>query len=179
MKTNVIIITGQIAALKTTLAKSLAEDLSAVALCKDDVKEILSEVITAKTRKENQDLSKAAVLLMEHQLLKIISFVSQIIIEANFKEAEYDRLIQTLNEKNITHQTFYLYGTFDVLYERYLKRFDGLHETHKSMGKIAEDNFKASMAYYHAIYKDKPSVIQIDTSIYDETLYKSIKTRVM
>ena len=177
MKHKVIIITGQLAALKTTLAKRLAIDCSAILISKDRIKELLSEKIITNTRAENKHLSEATFLLMKDQLVSIEPFVNLVIIEANFKEHEYNQLITDLKRKDVAYKTFYLHGTFEVLYERYLKRLNTLHETHQSMGLISRSKFKASMVYYDKVYKKKDQVEAIDTTLFNESLYQKIRKR--
>ena len=176
LRQKVIIITGQLAALKSTVAKRLANDFSAVFISKDFLKERLAEKIKAPTRESNKQLSAATFLVMKDQLMSVVPIVDVVIIEANFKEHEYNQLIADLHHKKVLYKTIYLYAGFDVLYERYLKRYNTLHHTHKSMGVISPTLFKASMQYYDEVYKNKDKVEAIDTSLYNETVYQKIKS---
>lgn len=175
MKFQVIIITGQIAALKTTIAKQLAEDLSAYLLCKDEIKEHLSKTIHTSNRAENLSLSKTTFSLMHFMLTSLIKHMIPIIIEANFKEDEYDELVKTLKENNISYNTLYFFGTFEVLYNRYLKRLDTINPIHKSMGIISKNDFQESMNYYHQTYKKYVEVIAVDTTNFSDKDYNKIK----
>ena len=175
MKPHVIIITGQSAALKTTTARQLTRDFSAYLLCKDDLKETLAESVKPTDRNENLRLSATTVALMTHLLDTLIPYIKPIIIEANFKEEAYLRLLKILSEANASHKTIYCFATFEVLYRRYLERFETVHETHKSMGLIEETAFRASMADYEAIYRKHAGLIRLDTTHFDAQEYASLK----
>jgi predicted kinase len=177
MKSQVIIITGQLAALKTTIAKKLAEDLSAFLLCKDEIKEHLANSIKTFNREENLNLSKTTVSLMQFMLLNMISHVKTIITEANFKKDEYESLIAVLKEKKVPFITIYCHGTLDSLYNRYLKRLETINEVHKSMGLISKDGFQSSMTYYHQVYNEMDDIISVDTTVFNNEDYTEIKDR--
>ena len=56
---KVIIITGHLAALKSTISKSLSSDFKIVVLNKDTIKEVLGDTIGFSNREDNLKLSKA------------------------------------------------------------------------------------------------------------------------
>lgn len=179
MKYQVIIITGQIAALKTTIAKQLANDLSAYLICKDEIKEHLAKSIHTSNREENLALSKTTVSLMQFMLLSLIKYMSPIIIEANFKNDEYINLLDSLEINNVSYVTIYCFGTFRALYNRYLERLTTVNPIHKSMGLINEEAFKKSMDYYHEIYSEIDQLIRVDTTIFTNEDYNKIRKHFM
>jgi predicted kinase len=61
---QLIIITGDLAAMKSTLSKKIGNDLNIVCLNKDDIKEILGDSIGYQNREENLKLSYATFELM-------------------------------------------------------------------------------------------------------------------
>ena len=60
MKKRTVLITGDLAAGKTTFAKKLSKHLGIDAICKDEIKEILAETVGFSNRAENKRLSQAA-----------------------------------------------------------------------------------------------------------------------
>jgi RNase adaptor protein for sRNA GlmZ degradation len=177
MKYQVIIITGQIAALKTTIARKLEKDLQAYLLCKDDIKEELAKNINTSNREENAVLSKVTVSMMQFFLLSMCKHINRIIIEANFKRGEYNNLIERLKASNISYITFYFHGSFQSLYNRYLRRLETINPIHRSMGLINEKEFQESMEYYHEIYHNKNDIITIDTTDFTNEDYEALKDR--
>ncbi|MFH5882408.1 MAG: hypothetical protein ACNA7U_06010 [Candidatus Izemoplasmataceae bacterium] len=171
MKPKVIIITGQIAALKSTIAEKLANDFSAFLLCKDLIKEQIAFYVKTRNREENLGLSKASVALMNILVSSLLPHVETIIVEANFKKDEYLNLIQTLDSKNIHYKTIYCYGEMNILYKRYLNRLPHLNQTHQAMGLISENQFLDSMQYYNNVFGSLNSIISLDTSYFNDEVY--------
>lgn len=172
---QVLIITGQLASLKTTIAKKLATDLKALLLCKDDLKEALAQSIKTTSREENKALSNATFHVMHEVLLKSLIHDNPVILEGNFKENEYHTLITSLNHADIQSVTLYLHGESEALYNRYLKREINRHETHRSMGTMNKDTFIASMQYYEDVYTKLESIDKIDTTVFTDKDYEALK----
>lgn len=172
---HVLIITGQLASLKTTIAKRLATDLKALLLCKDDLKEALAKSIKVSSREENIALSKATFHMMHEVLLKSLIHDNPVIIEGNFKEDEYKILRESLNHTDILVITLYLYGESDELYARYLKREISRHAIHRSTGTMNKDTFAESMHYYDQVYNQFESIEKIDTTVFNDEDYQSLK----
>jgi adenylylsulfate kinase-like enzyme len=63
---KLILITGDLAAGKSTLAKKLSEKLNTLCFTKDVLKEILSDDIGFSNRQENKKLSIASISVMNH-----------------------------------------------------------------------------------------------------------------
>ena len=64
---KLILITGDLAAGKSTLAKKLSQNLNALYFTKDVLKEILSDTVGFSNRQENKKLSIASVSIMKHR----------------------------------------------------------------------------------------------------------------
>ncbi|MFP4287005.1 MAG: AAA family ATPase [Candidatus Izemoplasmataceae bacterium] len=172
---HVLIITGQLASLKTTIAKRLATDLKALLLCKDDLKEALAKSIKTKTREENKTLSQATFNIMHEVLKKSLIHNHPVIVEGNFKADEYNLLKDSLNHMDITMITLYLHGNIDELYSRYLNREKSRHDTHKSIGTMNKSTFSESMDYYEGVYGTLKSIMKIDTTVFKEDDYQALK----
>lgn len=68
---RLLLITGDIAAGKTTFSNQLAQRYSVAVFQKDTIKEILGDNIGFRDREENKKLSNAAVQLMAHLFWQI------------------------------------------------------------------------------------------------------------
>ena len=81
---KLILITGDLAAGKSTLAKKLSQNLKILSFTKDVLKEVLSDVIGFSNRQENKKLSIASVDIMKHIFTQYAFLEQDLILEANF-----------------------------------------------------------------------------------------------
>jgi shikimate kinase len=145
---SLIIVTGFLATLKSTLSHQLGQALHIPVLNKDTIKEVLGDTIGFHNREENLKLSDATFHIMKHVAEKEILAGRDIIIEANFKKHELEILKHNEIFKGSHVITLFLYGDVDVLYERYLKRDQNRHPVHQSTGLLSFEVFKESMKSY-------------------------------
>ena len=88
---KVVLITGDLAAGKSTLADNLSNALNIVCVKKDNVKEVICDSVGFNTREENRRISVAAVNsmilfleqigLMEYMLIPIIIIILIVVIQ--------------------------------------------------------------------------------------------------
>jgi len=174
---QVLLVSGHLAALKSTLSKKLSVDLDAICLNKDDMKEVLGDTIGFTNREENLKLSKATFHMMLKIMLDILKIDDLVILESNFKVSEMNQLNQAIEEQGIHSSTVFLTGDAEVLYERYVKRQPMRHPVHTSTGLISFENFKASMeSFDQAVYGG--SYILLDTTVMNEEIYQVILQQV-
>ena len=95
---KLIIITGDLAAGKSTVASSLSLKLKTPCLIKDDVKEIGCDIIGFSNREENRAISKAAVSLMIYFFKQVAKTRNDLILEGNFRAEELDELLSKIND---------------------------------------------------------------------------------
>ncbi|MBQ9300367.1 MAG: AAA family ATPase [Clostridia bacterium] len=141
---RLIMITGDIAAGKSTFARILANRYQAPSFQKDTIKEILANSIGFANRDENKKLSNAAVDLMRHIFLQIAPSGSSLILEANFRAAEQEKLLRIAESHQYDVITLVLRGNADILYDRYVFRMneENRHPAHLSTALHIKDNFK-------------------------------------
>ena len=174
---QVLLVSGHLAALKSTLSKKLSVDLNAICLNKDDMKEVLGDTIGFTNREENLKLSKATFHIMLKIMLDILKIDDLVILESNFKISEMNQLNQVIEEHGIHSSTVFLTGDAEVLYERYVKRQPMRHPVHTSTGLISFENFKASMeSFDQSVYGG--SYILLDTTVMNEEIYLVILQQV-
>ncbi len=154
---EVLIITGPLAAYKSSLAKTLSQQFNIPLLCKDDIKETLFEQLSQS--EASKRLSEKTFLMM----LNNVKNHTKVILEANFKQHEYDALTKALKKQNRSFVTLYLYGQADILYQRYKVREHTRHEAHKAYGLMSLDQFKRSVQE-HALRFYDHDLLTIDTS---------------
>jgi predicted kinase len=177
MKGRLIIVTGFLATLKSTISKKLGHDLNILTLNKDDIKEILGETIGFKTREENLKLSDATFKLMMSIAVKNLLLGFDVIIEANFKKHELDELKLSEVIKDSHVWTLFLTGDKEVLYKRYLNRDVSRHHVHQSTGLMSFDMFSKSKDNYQ-IDDCFGEIIACDTTSFNETDYQYLLNQI-
>ena len=174
---KLIVFTGGLATLKTTLSKQISKDLGILCLNKDDLKAVLVDHIGFQNREENKKLSVATVQAMieiSHQA-KLAG--QNIIIEANFKAHE---LKDILNKSGFSKQeiiTIFLYGNPKVLYDRYVQRQHTRHIAHTSTGLLSYETFEASLKE-HRLEDALGKIINYDTTIFNPGDYQLLKQEI-
>lgn len=145
----VILVTGFLATLKTTVSQQLSMDLSIVCLNKDFIKEQLGDTIGFHNREENLKLSRGTFAVMHYMLVKHLEADTPIILESNFK-AEELHLLKTTCEMhpNVRVVTVFLHGDIDALYQRYVKRQASRHPVHTSTGLLSHQDFLTAEKSY-------------------------------
>ena len=131
---KVVLITGDLAAGKSTLADNLSKTLNFTCIKKDCVKEIICDSVGFSTREENKRISVAAVNSMIHFLEQTLKVGGEIILEANFRLQEINRIQDIVKQYNGSLFIIYLTGEPKVLYERFLARVPNRNRAHLSMG---------------------------------------------
>jgi len=170
---SVIIVTGFLATLKSTISHQLSHALHIPVLNKDTIKEVLGDTIGFHNREENLKLSDATFHIMKHVAEKEILAGRDIIIEANFKKHELEILKHNEIFKGSHVITLFLHGEVHVLYERYLNRDHNRHPVHQSTGLLSFEVFKESMKSYR-IEDCFGDIISCDTTMWDEDNQKRL-----
>lgn len=119
---KLLLITGDIAAGKTTFSDLLARRYGVPVFQKDRVKEVMTDVLGFQGRAESKALSKAAVEVMGHIFAGLAAAGGDLVLEANFREAELEKLQAMAEEQGYRVLTLVLYGDGEVLHQRYLRR---------------------------------------------------------
>ena len=131
---KVVLITGDLAAGKSTLADNLSKALNFTCIKKDSVKEIICDSVGFTNREENRRISVAAVnsmiLFLEHNL----KVGGEVILEDNFRLSEILQIKELINSYKAQLFVIYLYGDNKVLYNRFLSRVPTRHKAHLSIG---------------------------------------------
>ncbi len=140
---KLLLITGDIAAGKTTFSKILSERYGAAVFQKDTIKEILGDYIGFHDREENKVLSNTTIGIMCHIFSQIAIAGNDAILEANFHESELERLHAIANENKYDVLTLVLRGNADVLYNRYIHRMneENRHPVHLSTTLDVKEDF--------------------------------------
>jgi predicted kinase len=131
---RVVLITGDLAAGKSTLADNLSKSLCISCIKKDSVKEVICDSVGFNTREENRRISVAAVNSMILFLEQTLKIGGEVILEANFRLSEILRIKELINRYKAELFVIYLYGDNKVLYDRFLSRVPTRHRAHLSIG---------------------------------------------
>ena len=141
---NLILITGDLAAGKSTLAQSLSESLNIPYLTKDRLKEIACDAIGYSSREENLRLSLSAMNSMIYTFEQFAKVGQDIILEANFRSDEVMRIKQICEEYSYNTVLIALTGDINLLYQRFMDRLPTRHRAHRSLNlDISLERFAA------------------------------------
>lgn len=131
---RLIIITGDLASGKSTLANALSRKLFIPCLLKDTMKEILADEIGFTDRKENKRLSHGAVNEMIYCFEQSAKVGADMILEANFHTMEMALLNRLAHKYNYQVCLIVLTADKKLLYERFMARVPTRHRAHLSIG---------------------------------------------
>ena len=144
---KLLLITGDIAAGKSTFSQILSERYCIAVFQKDTIKEILGDFIGFHNREENKVLSNTTIELMCHVFSRTALTGNDLILEANFHEKELEKLHSIADQNRYEVLTIILRGDTEVLYHRYLHRMneENRHPVHLSTTlDVKEDFFRSA-----------------------------------
>lgn len=170
---KVVMITGHLAALKSTIASQLGSDLRILVFSKDKIKEVLGDSIGFKNREENLKLSEATYKLIVSLMKQTLQVNHEVIVESNFKDYEVEEIKTYCQENQYQLIVIFLTGDPKVLYQRYLDRQPLRHIVHRSTGTISYEIFESSMKPFDPLLYGFEAKI-IDTSIYTQKDYQDL-----
>ena len=144
---KLLILTGDLAAGKSTFACDLSRRYGVPSLQKDPVKEILSDVVGFSDRAENRRLSVAAVRFMEHAFSRMAETGNDLILEANFRAEELNALAAIAAEHGYDVLTLVFRGDDQTIYERYMARASSgtRHPAHLAVSYRNSEDFFAML----------------------------------
>ena len=140
---KLLLITGDIAAGKTTFSRILSERYHSAVFQKDSIKEVLGDTIGFQNREENKKLSNATLGIMFHIFSQTVQTGGDLILEANFHEHELEKLHSIANQNQYEVLTIVLRGNPEILYQRYLHRMneENRHPVHLSTTLDVKEDF--------------------------------------
>ena len=130
---RVIVITGDLASGKSSLADSLSFRLGCPDFKKDVIKEKYCDMYGYSSREENRKLSVMAVNYMLDAFKKFAKEGNDLILEANFRKGELQEIEHIAMQYNYQVILLVLRGDIEVLYKRFLSRIPTRHKAHRSM----------------------------------------------
>ena len=169
---KLILITGDLATGKSTLADNLSRFLNIPSFKKDEIKERYCDQYGYKTREENRQLSIMAINFMIETFKRFASSGHDIILEANFRGYEMQEIKEIAEKNQISVTCIVLRGQIDVLYDRFLKRLANRHPAHISLGLDRDISY--FKAYLEEQRKEQipfiPIIIETTNKSADEVL---------
>lgn len=140
----IIIVTGDLAAGKTTYGKKISEELNIPFFSKDKFKEIMFDAIDNNSfeyeeKRKIGTISYAVLYNVAEELMKV---GNTFILESNFVEQSIPILNELISKYNYKVITIRFIGDLNVLHQRFLKR-EYSEERHAGVNANgAFDNFK-------------------------------------
>ena len=141
---RLLLITGDLATGKTTFSNALSARYGAAVLQKDRIKEVLGDEIGFRDRAENKRLSLATVALMTHVFSALTVSGVPLILEANFRANELEKIHAAAEKGGYRVLTLVLRGEIGVLFERYCRRMTrkNRHPVHLSAPLHVREKFE-------------------------------------
>jgi shikimate kinase len=170
---KVILITGHLAALKSTISNRLSNDLNIINLNKDSIKEVLGDSIGFHSREENLKLSQATFKILKFMMKKSMDNHQVILLESNFKKHELHELLLEISHPEKNTYTLFLTGDPHVLYDRYVERQPLRHHVHTSTGLLSFQVFEKVMDEYR-VEDCFGFTKKVDTTHFTESMYQEI-----
>ena len=130
---RLIVITGDLAAGKSTLAMTLSARYQIPFITKDALKEIACDIIGYSSREENRELSIVATGDMIYFFKQCALANQDLILEANFRTEELNELKSVAEQYHYRVVLLVLTGDIPLLYQRFLDRLPGRHIAHRSI----------------------------------------------
>ncbi len=119
---KLMLIVGELAAGKSTLAHQICARYHVPAYTKDRFKELLCERVGFSNREENLKLSFLTFDLLYHIFECAVASGQSLILESNFRQNELDRLESAAADAGYEVMTLFLTGDLHILHRRYLDR---------------------------------------------------------
>lgn len=168
-----IIITGDLAAGKSTLASRLSSIIGVGYFCKDNLTEVLADKVGFANREENKRLSYAAFGVMYLIAQQFIQTSNNIILEGDFRQNELELVKKIFEKNNYKVFTIVLEGELRTLYERYVYRneYENRHFAHYAFKTYGE----YEQYVMESRNRDFPGeTYRIDTTDFNAISYDSI-----
>ena len=178
---KIIVLTGDLACGKTTFANIISKKYNIDLFVKDYIKEHLADTIGFKNREENRRLSIMAVNQQIEAINKNISENKDIVVEANFRDYEIDKINELAKKNNAKVLIIEFQGDPNIIFNRYNHRikFENRHPAHLSQDFSNFEEFK-SYIFSNRIDSNKYDFIKINANNFsyqtDEKLFKTIET---
>lgn len=119
-----ILITGIPASGKSTMADFLADHLNLPVISKDNIKELMYDVIGFRSREEKVRLGIASMDIMYYMAEQLMRRQQPFILENNFENISKEGLLAILEKYSYTAITITLTGDYKRIYQRFLERND-------------------------------------------------------
>ena len=141
---KLLLIMGDLAAGKTTLANKLADRYKIVAFNKDEFKEVIANTYSFKTREESRQISILAVESMINIFTHFAVVNKPLILESNFHQDEIKKIHDLANSYGYDVLTLLVKADIKLLHSRFVNRADNenRHPVHCSEVFKNFDDFK-------------------------------------
>ena len=170
---NIIIITGELAAGKTSYGKKISRVLEIPFFSKDEIKEILYDSFSCENldygakRKLGATSYSIFYYIMEEQL----KVGKSLIVESNFVKESVPIIKKLLNKYNYKSITIRFEGDLHILHKRFLKRE---YSTERHIGLVANGLFDDFKNFEQAATKSKEFKISNNEILVDTTDFSKV-----
>ena len=174
---RLIVITGDLAAGKSTLALALSNHYQIPFITKDALKEVACDIIGYSSREENRELSIVATGDMIYFFKQCALVHQDLILEANFRTDELNELKNIAEQYNYQVVLLLLTGDIPLLYQRFLDRLPTRHIAHRSIH--LEESFEKFEQYINSLREQDfvftPNYLDMSNLDEDEVVEEAIQ----
>lgn len=167
---KLLLLTGDLATGKSTFASILSKRYQVTVMFKDKIKEVLGDTIGFADREENKRLSVATMELMTYGFTELAELGKDVILEANFKEAEMQKLHEVAKKYGYDVLTLVFCADIDIIYKRFVNRIENenRHPVHIS----GFDGYE-SLKYYIDVGREQKTLGMVINVSADDFSYQS------
>lgn len=179
-KHTVILITGDLAAGKTSIGRKIAKRLNIPFFSKDDIKQVLYDSIKQDmSYKEKKKLGALSYAILYHCAKEIMVTGNPFILESNFTIESKPIINELLKEFDYKAILLRVTGDLHILHQRFLKREYGERPMALNAVGMLDDfeSFKNNSMKTHAFSLDGVE-IQIDTTNWNLVSIEDILKRI-
>lgn len=141
---KLILISGDLAAGKSTFSNKLSKEYKILCINKDNIKEILGDNFPFKNREENYHLSVATFDLFKYITTKVMMINIPLILESNFRDKEFEELATIAEEHNYKIISIVIRSDIRELHKRFINRIENenRHIVHKAVDYSKFEDFE-------------------------------------
>ena len=175
-KQRVVLVNGMPATGKTTIGKSIAQELAVPFICKDDIKELLFDNVGVGDREWSRKIGSVSFVLMYYVIEKLLQSGQSFVVETNFDNKFADPKWRELIEKFDfeLHQVFCRTSS-EIRKQRFIQRNE---QGERHSGHVDHCNYDSAGSDVIPI-RCSHRLIEVDTDRFEDVNVESIVQQII
>ena len=172
-KKKLILISGDLAAGKSTFSNKLSSEYQILCINKDNIKEILGDNFPFKNREENYQLSVATFDIFKYLTKKVMQVNIPFILESNFRDREFEELEKISKEHGYDILSIVVRSDLKELHKRFINRIknENRHIVHQAVDYSKFEDFEKQ------ILSDRQRNYPGEVIYLDSTSFKNLENK--